>query len=237
MARTGTRLGVLVPSGNVVLEPDMYRMAPPGVTVHFSRVVNSEDTPEQLLRMIDYVPRCCEELSHANMDAYAFGCTAGSLMGGVGYDRKISDLMESLTKKPSTTTSSSVLAGLRELGIQRVSVLTPYEDWLNDLEKTFFEGHGLTVCAIRGLGFPDPEDIAGTTPDQIVDLVRSVDRPEAQGIFLSCTDFRAVEALERLERELGKPAVSSNQATMWSLLRLAGVRQPVRGFGTLLTRL
>ncbi len=48
------RLGVFVPSANTVLEPDMYRMAPSGVSVHFSRVRNDEDTPEELEGMIRY---------------------------------------------------------------------------------------------------------------------------------------------------------------------------------------
>jgi maleate isomerase len=230
-----TRLGVLVPSANIVMEPDMYRMAPQGVSVHFARVWITEDSPEELEGMIDYVPKCCEELSHGLMDVYGFGCTGGSLVGGPGYDRKIIKIMEEKTGKPATTTSTSVIGSFKELGITRVSVATPYEDWLNEKEKQFFEANGVEVLEIKGLGIRDPEGIASQVPGTIYRLAREVDRPEAQAIFISCTDFRAVEVLEVIERDIGKPAISSNQATLWSMLKLAGIKEPVRGFGSLLT--
>lgn len=231
------RLGVLVPSANIVMEPDMYRMIPEGVSVHFARVWITEDSPEELEGMINYVPRCCEELSHGLMDVYGFGCTSGSLLGGPGYDRKIIQIMEDKTGKPATTTSTSVLEAFRDLGINRVSVATPYEDWLNEKERVFFEENGIKVLTLKGIGIRNIEGIASQTPGSIYRLAREVDHPEAQAVFISCTDFRAAEVLDIIETDLGKPAISSNQATLWAMLKLAGAREPVKGFGTLLTRL
>ncbi len=227
------KLGILVPSANSVLEPDMYRMAPQGVSVHFSRVVNYEDTPEQLEAMVHYVPRCCEELSHARMDVYAFGCTGGSLMGGVGYDQKMIKLMQEKTGKPATTTSTAVMEALREMGIGKVCVVTPYEDWLNERQREFFEGSGVRVLAIKGLGIRDGDGIARVSPGEIYRLAREINKPEAQGIFMSCTNFRAAEVLEIIEKDLGKPAISSNQATLWAMLKVAGIRGMISGFGSL----
>lgn len=74
-------------------------------------------------------------------------------------------------------------------------------------------------------------------PEAFYRLARETDRPEAQAIFISCTDLRAIDVLGVIEKDLGKPAIASNPATLWAMLRLAGVREPVQGFGTLLTRL
>ena len=38
------RLGVLVPPGNPTAEPELYRMAPAGVSFHFARLAPGEDT-------------------------------------------------------------------------------------------------------------------------------------------------------------------------------------------------
>lgn len=228
------RLGVIVPSANVVMEPDMYKMAPANVSVHFSRAVITEDSPEQLQRMIDDVPRCCEELSHGQMDVYAFGCTGGSFLGGVGYDQKIIKIMVEATNKPATTTSTAALQALEAVRARRISVATPYEDWLNARAKAFFEGNGFEVVAMSGLQIRDPDRLASQDSATIYELALSVDHPAADAIFISCTDFRAVDVLARIEQDLGKPAISSNQATMWKMLQLCGVRATIEGFGRLL---
>lgn len=54
------------------------------------------------------------------------------------------------------------------------------------------------------------------------------------GVFSCCTNFRTIEILEEVEKEIGKPIVSANQATMRLILKKVGVREPITGFGTLL---
>lgn len=231
------RLGVIVPSANVVMEPDMYRMAPDGVSVHFSRTVITEDSADQLAGMIDDVPRCCTELSHGNMDVYAFGCTSGSFFGGVDYDQKIIRKMVEITGKPATTASTAALEALQHLGIKRISMATPYEGWLNELGKKFFEENGIEVVADFGLGLADPDSQAGEQPDSIFELVQQVDRLEAEAVLISCTDFRGAQVVQRIEDEIGKPAVSSNQALMWKMLDICGYPEGKTGFGRLLAGL
>lgn len=228
------RLGVIVPSANVVMEPDMYKMAPSNVSVHFSRAVITEASPEQLARMVDDVPRCCEELSHGHMDVYAFGCTGGSFLGGVGYDHKIIKMMVEATNRPATTTSTAAIEALRAVGARCISIASPYEDWLNARAKAFFEGNGFQVVAISGLQIREPDRLASQDSETIYELALAVDRPETEAIFVSCTDFRAVDVLARIEKGLGKPAISSNQATMWKMLQLCGVQATIEGFGRLL---
>jgi maleate isomerase len=231
------RFGVIVPSNNVVLEPDLYRMAPEGISVHFSRIWSGQDTREEMEAMIHHVPKCCEELAHARMDVYGFGCTGGSLMGGLGYDQKIIQIMKEKTGKPATSTSTAVLEAFKELRITRISIVTPYEDWLNEKLKTFLATNGIEVLALNSLPLHEGEAMNTVPPEIVYRYARETDRPGAQGIFMSCTDLQATEVLQVIERDLGKPAIASNQATFWAMLRLARVKEPVEGFGTLLTRL
>jgi len=231
------RLGILVPSANIVMEPDMYRMIPVGVTAHFARVWVTEDTPEELEKMIDYVPRASIELSHALMDVYGFGCTSGSLVKGLGYDQEIIAKIRKETGKPATTTATACIQAFNEYGIKKISLATPYEKWLNEKEKTFFEGNGVKVLEMDGLEIREAEAIAAVDPGSIYRMAKAVDRPEADGIFISCTDFRGVETIQVLEQDLGKPVFTSNQVTLWAMLRLAGVKAPIHGYGQLLERM
>lgn len=231
------RLGILVPSANIVMEPDMYRMIPEGVTAHFARVWITEDTPEELEKMIDFVPRASIELSHALMDVYGFGCTSGSLVKGLGYDQEIIARIQKETGKPATTTATACIQAFKAYEIKKISLATPYEKWLNEKEKTFFEGNGVQVLAMDGLGLPEAEAIASVDPGRIYRMAKAVDRPEAEAIFISCTDFRGAEAIHMLEQDLGKPVFTSNQVTLWAMLKLAGVKSPITGYGRLLERL
>jgi maleate cis-trans isomerase len=234
------RFGIIVPSNNVVLEPDLYGMAPAGISLHFSRIWSGQDTPEEMEAMIHHLPKCCVELSHARMDVYGFGCTGGSLMGGLGYDQKIIRIMEEKTGKtgkPATSTSTAVLEAFKEFGVTRISVVTPYEDWLNEKLKVFLATNRIEVLALNSIPLRESEPMNMVAPEIIYRYSRETDRPEAQAIFISCTDLRATEVLGVIEKDRGKPVIASNQATLWAMLRLARMKEPVQGFGTLLTRL
>ena len=42
------------------------------------------------------------------------------------------------------------------------------------------------------------------------------------------------DVVERIEAESGKPVITSTQATLWKLLRVAGVADRIKGYGQLL---
>jgi len=230
------RLGIMVPSVNKTMEPELYRLTPEGVSLHFSRIRQVEDTLEQLGRMIEDVPRAAIELADAGVDVIAFGCTTGSLVKGHGYDREIIEKIEGNVHIKATTTATAVVEALKELGIVRLSVATPYKEWLNEKEKEFLEAHGFEVISIKGLGCLGPET-ADVPSERVYRLAKDVYRPRADGVFISCTDLQSIDILEYLEHDIKKPVISSNQATMWIMLRMAEVRDKIVGYGRLLTQL
>jgi maleate cis-trans isomerase len=209
-------------------------MAPPGVTIHTARMFITEATPEGLARMTDDVDVATRLLATAEVDVMAFACTSGSLLYGAGYDRRLAERISCLTRAKVVTTSTAVLEAFYALGVRTVAVGTPYIDAINERVAAFLEANGIRVARLRGLGIRGATDIARQPPSVAYRLGSEVDCPEAEAIFLSCTNFRAAEAAEALECDLGKPVVTSNQATMWAALRAAGITDPVPGFGRLL---
>jgi len=229
------KLGILVPSSNVTMEYEMPMMAPQGVSFHFSRIPQTEDTEEQLEAMIDYVPEKSNLLAHARVDAIAFGCTSGSFVKGMGYDKKVIEAIKNSTGIMATTTSTAVVEALKIAGVKRLSVGAPYLDSIMEKLKDFLEKNDFEVVKMKGLNMVCGE---GDLPlDATYNLIREIDIPQADGIFISCTDFKTVELLEILENDFGKKVISSNQATMWKLLRLSGMKTPICGFGSLLREL
>jgi len=229
------KLGILVPSSNVTMEYEMPMMAPPGVSFHFSRIPQTEDTEEQLEAMIDYVPEKSNLLAHARVDAIAFGCTSGSFVKGIGYDKKVIEAIKNSTGIMATTTSTAAVEALKITGVKRLSVGAPYLDSIMEKLKDFLEKNDFEVVKIKGLNMTCGE--GDLSLDATYNLIREIDIPQADGIFISCTDFKTVELLEILENDFGKKVISSNQATMWKLLRLSGMKTPICGFGSLLREL
>jgi len=231
------RLGVIVPSGNTLLETEFCNLPVNGVSFHFTRVVNYLDTEEELAAMADQAPKAAELLSHAKVQAIAFGCTSGSFLYGKGYDLKLIKKMASRVTVPCITTATAVIKGLREMKINKVMLLAPYEQWLTQRGIEFLKGNNFEVIGSEYLNLTNPQDIVNMTSEQIVLWAKTKIRQNCDGVFISCTCFRGMGAAEQLEKDLGIPVVTSNQATVWYLLQLSGYSSPVTGYGALLREL
>ena len=68
----------------------------------------------------------------------------------------------------------------------------------------------------------------------VEELAESINSPECDLIFLSCTDLASLDLLEKLEAKLGKPVISSTQATFWKTLRTCGISDKLEHCGRLL---
>lgn len=224
------KLGMIVPSWNTVMEYEAQRMAGHGISVHTQRIAHTADTEENLMWMGTQVPAAAQLLAHAKVSVICYGCTAGGFIKGPQYDRDMGTQIESATGVAGTTSAAAITDALGALGVTRISVATAYEPWLNAKAREYLEAAGFTVLAIEGFG---TQAHAAVTPDRVAALAKKVDRPQADAVFIGCSNLRTLEIIDSLERELGKPVVTSNQASMWRMLRLAGARHAVDGGGRL----
>lgn len=73
-------------------------------------------------------------------------------------------------------------------------------------------------------------------PEQVVEeLAESINSDQCDAVFLSCTDMATLDLIESLEKRLGKPVISSMQATIWGALRAAGIDDKLEHRGCLLS--
>ena len=231
------RVGLILPSLNATMEPELNRLAPEGVAFHATRLLLEKADPETLFKMAEDSTTAAKMMTTCDCTVLLYGCTSGSLIKGVGWDRELSAMMQEATGLPATTTSTAVIEAFQELAITKVAVATPYIDSVNRTEKDFFEGHGVEVVNIEGLGFTRGFELHGVPDGTAYSFGRKVDRAEAECLFISCTDFRSIDEIAALERDLGKPVMTSNTASLWGVLKLAGVRGAIDGYGEILRRL
>lgn len=227
------RIGLILPSGNLSTERDFRLIAPQDITVHAARMYIMEATAEGLEKMLQDLDSAARLVGTTESDVVAYGCTTGSLWGGIGYDRELAERITRHSGIRAVTTSTAVLDAFRALGVKRIAVGTPYVDELNARLGTFLEDSGLRVVSLKGLQITKNIDLA-QPPSVVYRLAHEVDRAEADAVFLSCTNLRAAEIAGLLEDTLGKPVITSNQATVWAALRAAGIEDRIEGFGRLL---
>jgi maleate isomerase len=210
------RVGVIIPSSNTTVEADFMRTLPRGVTVHAARMFLAETTAEAERRMIyHHVPIAVADLATLRPHVVAFACTSGgAVLGAEGEAKLIGDIAHE-TGAPVVSTNDAVGAAIEHEGSRRIAVLTPYIDELNDAIKAGLERRGLNVMRIAGLGMTDNFGISSVTPREIVAFAeRELADCSFDLLFVSCTNFRAVEARPLLRQRFGVPVVTSNQATI-----------------------
>lgn len=223
------RLGVVVPVTNTNLEPDMMMLAPEGVSVHFAHAggYDIDAIPdEKQMRQYSDTPAddVVDALRICRSDVILYGCTSATLAQGPDYDRAFRRRIEQRTGIPAITAASALVDALADLGVERFAFSSPYVATLNDLALAFIESSG-PRCVGRA-DAPTPlgnREVAALTPGDVIALAEQADRDDAEAVVLSCTDMRAAEAVREIERRLGKPVVTSNQAIMYRALSRLGI--------------
>lgn len=227
------KLGFVLLAMEQTIEDDMMRHAPAGVGVHFTRsAMPNQVTVANLAAMVDGLAGAASILvPDGELDVICYACTSGSVV--MGEDRVRAELNRGQPDAIATTLVSGVFAALDAIGAKRVVVATPYLDEVNRIEADYMRDLGYDVLDIVGLNITDDADMVRVAPDFIRDFAVSLDRPDADAIFVSCGALRTVDVIEEIEAATGKPCIASNQAMLWHCLRLAGVADRLEGLGRL----
>lgn len=228
------RIGLLVPSSNTTVETEFFHALPADVTLHTARLFLSTIAPESILAMVEDMERQAKLLATADVDVIALGATAPSFLNGLGYDRELIGKIEAATGKKATTTSTALVEAIRHCSAKRVVLGSAYTERVNGIAKAFLEASGIEVTDVKGLALTDNLVVGRLGAHTAYDLALELDRSKADAIVLSCTNWRTMDVIERLERETGKPVITTTQATVWAALRAVGYAAGVDGYGRLL---
>jgi len=235
MTKKHHRLGFIIPAINVIAEDDYIALAATDVGVHFARadVDPNREVAEQFQQMIDAAPALAASIAKAGITVVGFACTSASFFQGEGSDKAIAERMTASAGVPTFTTATAAVTALQTINARTIAIATPYLSWVYEAERGFFQHAGFDVLAINGLERRGGTDINSISDDEIRALVADVDQPEADAIFVSCTDLPVLGLIDELERTHGKPVVTSNQATFWAAAKADGV-PTITGYGALL---
>ncbi|MDP6620115.1 MAG: Asp/Glu racemase, partial [Nitrospinota bacterium] len=124
--------------------------------------------------------------------------------------------------------------GLEVLGARRIAMLTPWADDVNRFAESYIADRGFEIPIKGSFKRTDGYEIHRVSPEAVYDAGLKLGRADVDGLLISGTGLRVSPVLESLEDALGKPVITSTQALAWHGLRLAGIDDPVAGYGRLL---
>jgi maleate isomerase len=161
------------------------------------------------------LPKAIELIRTTAPDVVVFGCTSAGSLGSLAHDDGIGQQIEKGAGAKAVTVLHAALAQLRAIGPRRLAVFTPYtEDLTGSVASSIAEG-GFPPVKAAGMRICPNLEIGRVTPAEIVSFVESqIAGISPDCIFLSCTNWRAVDAIEALRRKLSVPIVTSNQAAI-----------------------
>src|SRR3954447_20444731 len=216
-------VGVVAPF-DFALDRELWRWAPDDISLYLTRLpfVPVPMTVEMACELSDpdRVRRATADVLAPEPLVVTYACASASFIGGMSGERALTASMLSAGAPAATTTSGGLISALGLLGLRRIAVVTPYIDSVTQRLLSFLAEHGVEVVSSVGLGLLDHIWKVGYA--EIVQAVTAVDVPEADGLFISCTNVPTYDIIGPLERWLGKPVLTANQVTMWSALRHIG---------------
>ncbi|MCA8881445.1 MAG: ectoine utilization protein EutA [Rhodobacteraceae bacterium] len=226
------RLGVILLATDLTTERDIARTIPPGrAGVHATRVAYANPTtPENLRRMLPLLAGATELIVPGlPLAAVAFACTAASSVLG---DDAVREAVQSVRPGvPVITPAGAARRAFAALGLRRIALLTPYLPETTRPVIDFFETEGIEIMRATCLGIDDDRRMALADDATILAAAEEADHPSAEALFISCTALPAMALAAEIEMRLGKPVVTSNQASIREMRAAAGITEGIAGFG------
>ena len=187
-------------------------------------------TNETLAKMADDITEVTNDiLPDQKIDCVAYGCTSGTV--AAGYEVIKTKINAAKPEAKVTTPITSAIKALKKLNIKKISVFTPYTKTINDTVLNYFKDQNITVSSLTYFDIASDLDIGKVEEEHLFDVLSKIDLSESEALFVSCTALPVLSIIDKLEKELNKVVLSSNQTLIWDALNLVGNKNIVKGYG------
>lgn len=226
------RVGLLIPSGNSVAEPEIRAMLPTEVSPLVTRLSLKGSSEKELLGMLDQLEPATALLADAGVDVIGFHCTAVSTFEP-NLAEDIRTRIQTVSNVKCITTADAIVEALNRLDAKRVALLSPYLSEVHEREILFLEENGFSIDGSAHMGINTNTEMAKLSPQAIAEWAQDKISTRADACFLSCTAIKSAPVIAQLETMAGIPVLTSNQCMVWHLLRTYGIESNQSQFGRL----
>lgn len=216
-------IGLIVLQSDETVEPEVHQWLPPSeYDVFVSRVPSGEEVTEETLgAMAGHVTHSAKLFPRASeFDAVAYCCTSGTSVIGAS---KIEELVKAGCRTSSVTNPLTALVhACQKRGIRKLAFLSPYIESVSAHLRSVVADHGIESPVFGTFNEGEEAKVAWIDEASIISAATTLaNEGNVDGVFLSCTNLKTISVLDKLERDLGMPVLSSNFVTAEHLRDLA----------------
>jgi len=189
-------------------------------------------TNETLAKMADDITEVTKDiLPDQKLNCVAYGCTSGTV--AVGYDSIKEKINLAKPEAKVTTPITSAVKALKVLGINKISIFTPYTKKINESIVNYFKKENIIINSLTYLDIDSDLDIGKVDEDYLFDVLSEIDMEDSNALFVSCTALPVLSIIDKLEKKLNKVILSSNQTLIWDTLKQINYKEKIEGYGRL----
>ncbi len=216
-------MGLIVLQADQTIEPEFRRVfSDHPAPLHVSRIPSSaEVTHSTLAAMEDDLTAAASLLPDAApYPVVGYGCTSASSV--IGSDRIETLVQKGCNAKVVTNPLRAALACAADLGISRLALLSPYIEEVNEPLRQAFAKGGLSTEVFGSFGESEEAKVVRISLSSVITAAQKLgEDPKVEGVFISCTNLRTLDAIPKVQDLIGKPVLSSNQSLGWHMKKLA----------------
>ena len=231
------RIGLIALASDFMIEKDfMSIIKDKDIDFFVNRIeIYNPLTSKNLIKMSEKVTAVTKDiLPNQKIDCVVYGCTSGTI--AAGYDSIEKKVKLAKPEAKVTTPSTAAVKALKKLKIKKIAVFTPYIKDLNNDVIEFFKKENFSITSNSYFDIKNDIDIGKVDPEYLFEVLSQMDLKDADALFVSCTALPVLQLIDKLEKKLNKPVLSSNQALIWDTLENIGKNFSINGFGKLFSK-
>ena len=234
IGKSNPRIGLIALASDFTIEKDFINVIKDKDIDFFVNRIECFNplNSENLIKMSQKITEVTKDiLPDQKIDCVVYGCTSGTIAAGYSSIEEKVKLAKPEAK--ITTPSTAAIKALKKLKIENISIFTPYSKRLNDEVVEYFKKENFKVSSNSYFDIESDIDIGKVDQNYLYEVLSKIDLKEADALFVSCTALPVLSLIDKLEKKLNKPVLSSNQALIWDTLENIGKNNSIKGFGKL----
>jgi maleate isomerase len=217
------RIGLLSPSANPAVEPEIRHLLPHQAALHVARLpVMPNTTLEQRNAVyLRHVEAALGAFGALALDAVIVGITGPSYALPPAEDQALQDRLSADAGRPAILAARAIAEAVAALGRSRLLLFSPYPGWLTGRAERYWAAAGLDL--VESFKVSDSFRAYDLTPEEVADGLAKLAPPKDCVVLVSGTGAATLDAMEWMRARVGVPMVSSNLACAFVACRRLGL--------------